>query len=405
VASYWQTAEKLVGRASHILNEVCLRTWTRQSPAATVDPFQWTGPHTSEAGTVIPAPDPDDPLMVTGYARLEFATAELRQREALRTQAVDTDQMVQDHKDNMMRLETGKTQVEWEEYVAQVKQEGVTWDWGRLEVRERKVPGQKALGMIGVYAKQEDEPVDSPTNAVIFQKDEVIGPLGGIIRRRSRYERLYYSERRWFLADPFVYELSLRAQTVELRPEPLVIDLVAGGPAQNRLRYIADVRGDPLGLGELLNPTTGPDSAKQAEPVLPEPHLRLQKPRSRPSSPYVRPDGNQGSDQPATSEIEAPAVVLDPNVRIVEVLIDGWPYVFVSALRDITHGEELRVDFGKGKWAANLLAMARVHEISRIGREIVMGAMGTPGEYVSEAMGKLQRERQPMARPDTSRPK
>merc|ERR1712087_275683 len=137
----------------------------------------------------------------------------------------------------------------------------------------------------------------------------------------------------------------------------------AGGPAQNRLRYIADVRGDPLGLGELLNPTTGPDAAKQAEPVLPEPHKRIIKPRSRPSSPYVRPDGNQATEQSAAdSSQQALAVVLDPNVRIVEVLVDGWPYVFVSALRDIQHGEELRVDFGKGKWAADLLAMARVHE-------------------------------------------
>lgn len=206
---------------------------------------------------------------------------------------------------------------------------------------------------------------------IVFKGGQVVGPLGGVLRRLSRYEELYYSERKWVLHDPACYELSLRIQTTELKLETLCLDLRAG-PGQNRLRYLTDSRPDPLGLRALLQMEldAGPKS------VLP-PRNRMPRPRSRPGSPDNSPYGREKDvvNMPITPQSMQAAPDdrgKGANVTLAEVLVDGYPYVFVVATRSITAGEELTVDYGEDYWASQRAMLTRLLEIGRLGHETVV---------------------------------
>jgi hypothetical protein len=44
------------------------------------------------------------------------------------------------------------------------------------------------------------------------------------------------------------------------------------------------------------------------------------------------------------------AQLASPNCRYMAVKVDGWPYIFVVALRAIEPGEALRIDYGDDFW-------------------------------------------------------
>merc|ERR1712072_78454 len=60
------------------------------------------------------------------------------------------------------------------------------------------------------------------------------------------------------------------------------------------------------------------------------------------------------------------------NVTWAEVLIDGYPHVFVVATRTINDGEELTVDYGEEYWATQRAMLTRLLEIGRLGHETVV---------------------------------
>merc|ERR1719240_2543016 len=105
-----------------------------------------------------------------------------------------------------MRERTGKTQAQWDEFVRDLQENGCPWDWSKVEVKQRPVRREQ-LAKAGVFAVGETKDRD-----VVFIGGDVIGPLGGVIRRFSRYEQLYYPDQKWVLHDPACYEVSLRAQ-------------------------------------------------------------------------------------------------------------------------------------------------------------------------------------------------
>merc|ERR1719291_1208316 len=207
------------------------------------------------------------------------------------------------------------------------------------------------------------------------------------MRRQARYEELYYPERRLMLHDPLVYRLETRALSSDLRLEPLVLDLQAG-PAQNRLRHLADFRDDPLGLAALTRPG-GPGRALLALPTLAAAagagqrdgapaRSSMRRPRSRPGTPpqdnpQSPRSGQDGLVQPADAAGGGGEGDQGANVELVEVLVHRWPYVFAVASRDIRVGEELTVDHGEGYWAAQRAALARAREAGRISHDLVAG--------------------------------
>mmetsp|Transcript_114547 Transcript_114547/g.311058 ORF Transcript_114547/g.311058 Transcript_114547/m.311058 type:complete len:394 (+) Transcript_114547:907-2088(+) len=232
---------------------------------------------------------------------------------------------------------------------------------------------------------------------LVFHQGDVIGPLGGVMRRRARYEELYYPERRLMLHDPLVYRLGTRALTSDLRLEPLVLDLQAG-PAQNRLRHLADFRDDPLGLAALVRPG-GPGKTLLALPTLAAAagagqmevaprRSSMPRPRSRPGTPpqdnpQSPRSGQGGAVQPADADGGAGEDERGANVELVEVLVHRWPYVFAVASRDIFAEEELTIDHGEGYWAAQRAALARVREVGRISRDLLAG-VETGNEFEDE---------------------
>uniref|UniRef100_A0A7S2BME6 SET domain-containing protein n=2 Tax=Octactis speculum TaxID=3111310 RepID=A0A7S2BME6_9STRA len=44
------------------------------------------------------------------------------------------------------------------------------------------------------------------------------------------------------------------------------------------------------------------------------------------------------------------AKVPPPNCRYVAVMVNGWPYIFVVAIRQILKGQPLRIDYGDNFW-------------------------------------------------------
>lgn len=45
---------------------------------------------------------------------------------------------------------------------------------------------------------------------MIFEEGEIIGPVGGVLRRKSRYMEEHYGKELWMFHDPMAEELRLR---------------------------------------------------------------------------------------------------------------------------------------------------------------------------------------------------
>eukprot|EP00927_Polykrikos_kofoidii_P071211 TRINITY_DN67510_c0_g1_i1.p1 TRINITY_DN67510_c0_g1~~TRINITY_DN67510_c0_g1_i1.p1 ORF type:complete len:799 (-),score=132.18 TRINITY_DN67510_c0_g1_i1:300-2633(-) len=433
VAVYWQTLERLAERSRTLGSEAVDRAFTRDMPTEFCDPFPWTGELTAE-GSILPDADPEDEVLLRGYAKLQAAAEDRGKREAKRTFQVEVDERVKEHKDAEMRRQTGRTQKEWEILVAELK-ETQKWDWSRIEVKERKGIVDKGLSMFGVFARKAPTPVptsrgqtrsladmmagkpakltpeeiarEAPPPEPLFVQSEVIGPMGGTIRRRSQYERVHYHGGKWSIHNGCVLELQLRAQTAELKTEALVIDFLSG-ESRNRLRHIADARYDPMDLRSLLAGSLNVQEVFRTRQSMP-------RPRSRPRSPYRPSDRVEAKSSGEVVQSPSEAHKSDRpfpegygaavNVNLIEVCVDGWPYVFAVALRDIMPSEELAVDLGELHWMGQRLLLARLHEIGRLGRDITVGVRGSQADEEEEAAAAVAedpslrfRRRAPMRR-------
>merc|ERR1712232_1329289 len=86
---------------------------------------------------------------------------------------------------------TGRTPEAWSQFVADLLSPEGTWDWSRVEVRERY--REKGLGKTpGVFAVR-SKAEHAELNAPVFRRGDIVGPLGGTVRRRTRYDQLYYA--------------------------------------------------------------------------------------------------------------------------------------------------------------------------------------------------------------------
>lgn len=383
---YWRTMTEAMAKARASGEEAMKRSFLRDLPAKEdPDSVSWTKEYQAEQTLALP--DPDDPELAKAYDWLKEVAVERRNRHAFKGQVISStatkladcgEGYIQQVRDQGMKSRTGKTQAEWNEFVSDLEEKNCAWDWSSLEVR-LKPHDCAALSRAGVYAvdkktspqpdtKTSPQPAES--SRPIFRGGDVVGPVSGVLRRLSKYVSLYYADRKLALHDPGCYVMSLRVETTEMKLDALCVDLRAG-PGQNRLRYLADVRVDPLGLRALLqlDPESGPRS------VLP-PRNRMPRPRSRPGSPERGPYGRMQDTTLAPVTPLAMQAVPDEegtgaNVSFAEVLIDGYPHVFVVATRPIYAGEELLVDYGEDYWACQRAMLTRFLEIGRLGREMV----------------------------------
>jgi len=420
---YWRVMKKAIDEARSQGEEALKRSYVRGTPSRkSMDPFPWTGKFHTEHTLAIP--DPDDHQLVESCSWLMEVAEDTRRKSGgsspsvpARTHADCGEEYMKALQDEAMKQRTGKTQKEWEAFVYDLQDRKCPWDWSHVEVRQRR--GHKSrralgddLGKAGVFAvstahlesPEKDKTIEerprrrssvsippvSKTSSieerprrrssvsvtvelqeVVFEEGDVIGPLGGILRRLSHYQEMYFSGHSRVLHDPACHLLSLRLQTADMKLDPLCIDMRAGD-GQNRLLYLADARLDPLGLRALLqlDKDAGPRS------VLP-PRSRMPRPKSRPGSPDSSPYGRAQDTVPMpVTPMSMQAVVHDnakaANVTAAEVLIEGRPYVFIVATRNIHHGEELTLDHGEEYWASQRAMLTRLLDIGRLGRESVV---------------------------------
>mmetsp|Transcript_50195 Transcript_50195/g.94019 ORF Transcript_50195/g.94019 Transcript_50195/m.94019 type:complete len:725 (-) Transcript_50195:36-2210(-) len=400
-SQYWRTAAKAIATARERGEEAMLRACLREAPSGNTDPFPWTGKHISK--NAFPLPDPDDAELVKGYEWLQ-TVAEHEQHIQSRPGYIPREKEydeAQRIEDEAMVERTGKTQDMWTTFVREIHARGGSWDWKNVKVQQYSERYRGAdcpearLDKAGAF-------VQGMPGTVVFKSGDVIGPLPGLVRRRKRYQELHYPERVWALHDPLGYEYMLRVQTTDLKLEPLVLDLVAG-QSPNRLRYVADVRADPLCLSNLLAPV--PSVTPRS--VLP-PRSRMARPRSRPGTPEERfkrgaKQGSAGDSRPPPTPQVMQAVHDHHNgasALLAEVLVDGWPYVFVVAARDLLGSEEITVDFGQAHWSSQRAMLTRMLDIGKFGHEMVAKVDGAAAkEYETETSKVDYKEELPPRKP------
>eukprot|EP00928_Gymnodinium_smaydae_P094359 TRINITY_DN7913_c0_g1_i1.p1 TRINITY_DN7913_c0_g1~~TRINITY_DN7913_c0_g1_i1.p1 ORF type:complete len:692 (-),score=159.68 TRINITY_DN7913_c0_g1_i1:79-2154(-) len=444
IPAYWFTVERIAGRAHALGEQMVNRAAMRHLPKEALDRFSWTGPLT--VSMPLPELDPEDEDLALGLEQLQLAFSERRQREGARREPLPFDDpKVRSHNERLMWEETRHSQQEWTEVILKLLAPDATWDWSRVEVRERAVTspsdvhGAKGMGMIGVFAvapiveapepaegEAEDgspeskveetspksgsrvtqgagEPSEGgepPGPALVFRDGEIVGPLGGLLCRRSNYERRYLPEgHTWLLSDPLSYEFNLRVQTGPLKPDPLVIDLVRGS-SQNRLRHLADARADPFGVQDLMQAAAAQTANAGLEQSQADAKRAARAPMPRPRSRQGSPITREKPVEVCTTVSKEPFATT-ANVRLVEILHDGWPYVFCVAIRDIYAGEELAVDRGEPHWAMQRLSLMRVQEMGKVARELlssVSGLLDKEAEAAAAAAAAQGRQRKPMKR-------
>eukprot|EP00435_Cladocopium_sp_Y103_P045891 s2316_g13.t1 len=324
-----------------------------------------------------------------------------------------------------------------EELVSSLNASGSTWDWSKVEVRKVQPrggtsvsvsPGVFAVGpepeppappeAPGADAEDEAEPVEPPP-VVVFEAGEVVGPLGGVLRRKKRYMAQHYGDELWFFHDPLAHELPLRIQSTELRTEAMVLDM--SGEGSNRLRYLRDQREDPLDMSQVL-PKSYEDVVSVTEMSTSDVALwpkrsAMQRINSRslppqtPSPPATaasllspssaRPD----SPKTLTSTMSSFVEVLPPleaNCKIVDVHVHGWPYSFVVATATIYKDEELLIDRGEEFWERQRNVLERLRTLAP-GLEEILTGVTLPDPVPPDPAGAFP-PRTPHTRP-SSKPK
>ncbi|CAL1149878.1 unnamed protein product [Cladocopium goreaui] len=333
---------------------------------------------------------------------------------------------------------TGKRPEEWEELVSSLNASGSTWDWSKVEVRKvQPRVGASVYVSPGVFAvgeepvppappepgdAEEAEPPAPPAPVVVFEVGDVVGPLGGMLRRKKRYMAQHYGDELWFFHDPLAHELPLRIQSTELRTEAMVLDM--SGEGSNRLRYLRDQRADPLDMSQVL-PQSYEDvvamtDVSTSDVALWPKRSAMQRINSRslpqetpspsataaslpgllsPSS--ARPDSPKTLTSTMSSVVEA-LPPLEANCKIVDVHVQGWPYSFVVATATIYKDEELLIDRGEEFWERQRSVLERLRVLAP-GLEEILTGVTLPEPLPPDPAGAFP-PRAPHTRP-SSKPK
>jgi len=413
-AGYWQRTEAYLTQVRLRGQAVLLSSFTRAmpnwSPDGSTDSFTWSG----ELCLYNPLPQPhsEDTELWEAQERLAMVASEKqRRREASNRstqQAAEEDAELEDEilgmvMDQALDEGTGHSQAYWDELVEPLTAPDGCWDWTKVEVRALKPNQFRHRPEVNTAVYAVDETGDSEECAIVFQAGDVIGPLGGVLRRKSSYMMEHYGSHSCFFYDPWSQELQERIQIAELKTEALLLDFSS---ASNRLMYIRDIQEDPLGLSELLPAPVRHDSAYATSEVsfqssLEEPPVspsaaatsifQARKPmprvRSRPGSP-ARTDTKEGaiskvSDEDAASSSHE-SDTYEANTEIVEVRVHGWPYAFIVARRDIQADEELTLDRGEEFWEGQRAALERYKSLLAVAEELEIGVQKPEDQQTEE---------------------
>ncbi|CAK9024176.1 Acyl-CoA-binding domain-containing protein 6 [Durusdinium trenchii] len=410
---YWRRAAAWLGVQRH-------RGWAALYGSYMRDPVNGAGAAGAcmEPANAPPLPvfDPEDPELPASYARLALVAEEKQKRRQAQeaSRATEADAALEEEILGMVLEQaidenTGRSPSEWEDIVTQLSQADASWDWSKLEVRQVEPRKKNSLCVsLGVFAvaPAPDEPEDDATVGpseskevpegeappapppLVFEAGDLVGPIGGLLRRKKAYMAEHYGSSVWFFHDPNAHELPLRIQSTELRTEPLVVDLSLG--SSNRLRFLRDRREDPLELSELLPPPSDASLAEQSlisEPLWPA-RSAMARINSRSLPPSLAPPMSapmsRGPDSPIAASLAASSIcassyeqmVLAPaeaNVQIVDVHVHGWPYSFVVATNPIYAEEELVLDRGEEFWARQRKVLERLQLVGPTMEEILTG--------------------------------
>eukprot|EP00930_Biecheleria_cincta_P023152 TRINITY_DN1675_c1_g1_i1.p1 TRINITY_DN1675_c1_g1~~TRINITY_DN1675_c1_g1_i1.p1 ORF type:complete len:676 (+),score=161.93 TRINITY_DN1675_c1_g1_i1:117-2144(+) len=401
-AGYWQRTEAFLTQVRLRGQAVLLSSFTRAmpdwSPDGSTDSFPWSGELCLYSP--LPQPDPEDTELWEAQERLTMVAREKqRRREASNRstqRAAEEDAALEDEilgmvMDQALDEGMGHSQAAWDELVEKLTAPDGCWDWTKVEVRALKPNQFRNRPEVNTAVYAVDDTGGDEEDKIVFQAGDVIGPLGGVLRRKSRYMMEHYGSHSWFFHDPWSQELQERIQIAELKTEPLLLDFSS---ASNRLMYIRDIREDPFGLCELLPPPARYDAAyansevsfhssideppasPSAGTVLFQPRKPMPRVRSRPGSP-ARTNTKEGSVARISEEDAASSAhetdTYEANTQIVEVRVHGWPYAFVVARRDIQADEELTIDRGEEFWAGQCAALARYKSLLAVAEELQMG--------------------------------
>lgn len=437
-AAAWLSVQRLRGRAA------LMGTFMRQAPGDGSDgsdgsPFPWTGPLVSEHP--LPLFDPEDEELPASFARLSLVSEEKfrrQEKDEVGTDAALEAEILGMALELALDEKTGKRPEEWEELVSSLNASGSTWDWSKVEVRKvQPRVGASVYVSPGVFAvgeepvppappepgdAEEAEPPAPPAPVVVFEVGDVVGPLGGMLRRKKRYMAQHYGDELWFFHDPLAHELPLRIQSTELRTEAMVLDM--SGEGSNRLRYLRDQRADPLDMSQVL-PQSYEDvvamtDVSTSDVALWPKRSAMQRINSRslpqetpspsataaslpgllsPSS--ARPDSPKTLTSTMSSVVEA-LPPLEANCKIVDVHVQGWPYSFVVATATIYKDEELLIDRGEEFWERQRSVLERLRVLAP-GLEEILTGVTLPEPLPPDPAGAFP-PRAPHTRP-SSKPK
>lgn len=407
-AGYWQRVASYLTQVRRSGQAVLLSSFTRAmpnwSPDGSTDSFPWSGELCLYSP--LPQPDPEDAELWEAQERLAMVASEKQRRREASSQrstqrAAEEDAALEDEilgmvMDQALDEGTGHSQAVWDELVEKLSASDGCWDWTKVEVRALKPNQFRNRPEVNTAVYAVDDTGGGEEDPIVFQAGDVIGPLGGVLRRKSRYMAEHYGSHSWFFHDPWVQELRERIQIAELKTEPLLLDFSS---TSNRLMYIRDIQEDPLGLSDLLPTPVRGDTAyatgtseggsfhsslvEREPPASPSGgtlSFPARKPmprvRSRPGSP-ARVDTKEGSVlQMPEADAASSAHETDSyqaNTQIVEVRVHGWPYAFVTARRDIHAEEELTMDRGEEFWQGQRAALERYKHLLALAEELHMG--------------------------------
>lgn len=140
----------------------------------------------------------------------------------------------------------------------------------------------------------------------------------------------------------------------------------------------------PMGLREQLG-IGEPPTARSVFPT----RKRMPRPRSRPGSPET--DQQRRQAAPLSSTTQAPGSnERSANATWAEVLIHGWPQVFVIATQRILPEEEIIMDYGEDYWIAQRALFSRFLDMGKLGDETVVRVNGVERDadaYISSLSG------------------
>jgi hypothetical protein len=359
-------------------------------------------PELSRVADDLPAPtsywpviDPDDADLQHLRKRLADAHAVRNRQLAVQPDLFrKADPKVKAFDDKKMLNMTGQTQEQWDHFVKAKAEEIFSPE--KLELRTVAVAATAATLLeargFGVTA------LGPPTRrgvfaAAPFKMWEVIGPLGGVIARKVAVEQRYFEGHSWLFRDPYIHAFETRPLARELRTEQLLVDQRGPG-SPNLLRYVADWRGD--GVLSVLDALASPDPPGLKPAKFDPTRVGVEVSVSEPKGKGLDGRSDAGSTITATSKgSEAKSKRAEKkrlkeqlkriNCKILEVLVEGWPYAMLVATRAIAEGEELIMDVGETRLQKLTHQLRQVEALASLSTHLSTGVSASMPQDIAAA--------------------